>query len=156
MDTPGRRQEITRLTVDAVDPRDRRVLVEGKGRKERYLYIGAVTTNGMGRYKMLRDALEPWTDDWWVDTQGKPMGNNWLYLMLQRLSDRAGFPGLHPHQFRHTFSINMIEADVPLPTLEVMGGWSRIPQTYLATLGDRAAKAAHRRVSPADRLAGRK
>ena len=49
----------------------------------------------------------------------------------------------------------MIEADVPLPTLEVMGGWKRLPQTYHATLGDRAAKAAHRRVSPADRLARR-
>ena len=117
------------------------------------MYIGAVTTKAMGRYKMLRDALVP---DWWVDTQGNAMANNWLYLMLQRLSARAGFPGLHPHQFRHTFSINMIEADVPLPTLEVMGGWSRIPQTYLATQVDRAAKAAHRRVSPADRLAGRK
>ena len=156
MDTPGRRQEITRLTVNNVDLRDRRVLVEGKGREERYLYIGAVTTKAMGRYKMLRDALEPWTDDWWVDAPGKGTGNNWLYLMLQCLSARAGFPGLHPHQFRHTFSINMIKADVPLPTLEVMGGWSRIPQTYLATLGDRAAKAPHRRVSPADRLAGRK
>ena len=120
--------------------RERRVLVEGKGRKERYMYIGAATSKAMGRYKMLRDSLEPWTDDWWVDAQGKPMGDNWLYLMLKRLSDRAGIPGLHPHQFRHTFSINMIEADVPLPTLEVMGGWSRIPQTYLATLGDRAAR----------------
>jgi integrase len=80
------------------------------------------------------------------------MLDNWLYLMLKRLSERAGIPGLHSHQFRHTFSINMIEAEVPLPTLEVMGGWSKIPQTYLATLGDRAARAAHRRVSPADRL----
>ena len=136
MDAPGRRREITRLTVDNVDLRDRRVLVEGKGRKERYIYIGAVTTKAMGRYKMLRDAVEPWTDDWWVDAPGKPMGNNWLYLMLQRLSARAGFLALHPHQFRHTFSINTIEADVPLPTLEVMGGWSRIRQTYLGNPGN--------------------
>ena len=30
----------------------------------------------------------------------------------------------------------MIEVDVPLPTLEVMGGWKKLPTTYLATLGD--------------------
>ena len=78
------------------------------------------------------------------------MSHDWLHRMLKRPGGRAGIPNLHPHTFRHTFSVRMIESDVPLPTLEVMGGWARIPQTYLATLGDRAAKAAHRRVSSAD------
>ncbi len=156
MDTPGRRHEIARLTVDRVDLKERRVLVEGKGRKERFMYLGAVTTRAMMKYKTARDGLGPWTDDWWVDWLGNGMRDNWLYLMLKRVGERAGIQGLHPHQFRHTFSINMIESNVPLPTLEVMGGWERIPQTYLATLGDRAARAAHRRASPADRLAGRR
>ena len=155
-DTPGRKQEIARLTTETVDLRERRVLVEGKGRKERYMYLGTVTTKAMAQYKLRRDALNPLTNAWWVDVQGMEMQDDWLYRMLKRLCDRAGIPRIHPHQFRHTFAVGMIEADVPLPTLEVMGGWSRIPQTYLATLGDKAAKAAHRRVSPADRLAGRK
>jgi hypothetical protein len=76
------------------------------------------------------------------------MNQDWL----KRLGRRGGLPGLHPHMFQYTFSINMIGAEVPLPTLlGGDGGWTRVPQTYLATLGDRAA---HRRVSPADRLAG--
>jgi site-specific recombinase XerD len=155
LDTPGRQDELARLTLENVDLRERRVLVEGKGRKERYMYLGAVTTKAMGRYKMQRDTLDPWTDDWWVDCHGRPMNRAWLHRVLKRLGQRAGIPNLHPHMFRHTFSVRMIESDVPLPTLEVMGGWVRIPQTYLATLGDRAARAAHRRVSPADRLTGR-
>jgi site-specific recombinase XerD len=154
-DTPGRRHELARLTLESVDLKGRRVLVEGKGRRERYMYFGAVTTKALTRYKARRDALESRTGDWWVDCHGSPMNQDWLYRMLKRLGKRAGIPGLHPHMFRHTFSVNMIEADVPLPTLEVMGGWERIPKTYLATLGDRAARAAHRRVSPADRLANR-
>ena len=63
---------------------------------------------------------------------------------------------MHPHQLRRTFSINMIEADLPLPTLEIVSGGARIRQTYLATLGGKAAKATHRKASPADRLAGRR
>ena len=84
------------------------------------MYLGAV--GAMARYRVQRDALEPWTGDWKVDYQGRPMLDGWLYLMLKRLGNRAGLPRLHPHMFRHTFSINMIEANVPLPTLEVMGG----------------------------------
>ena len=156
MDCPGRRDELFRLTVESVDLKERRVLVEGKGRKERYMYFGAVTTKALSRYKVRRDALDPRTSDWWVDCHGSPVGRSWVYQVVKVLGKRAGIPDLHPHMFRHTFSINMIEADVPLPTLEVMGGWERIPKTYLATLGDRAARAAHRRVSPADRLANRK
>ena len=155
-DSPGRKAELAELEVDDVDLRERRVLVRGKGRKERYMYLGAVTTRAMGRYRALRDHVAPADGAWWVDGQGQPMTKDWLYLFIKRLGARAGLKDLHPHRFRHTFSIAMIEADVPQPTLEVMGGWERLPKTYLATLGDKAAKAAHRRVSPADRLAGRK
>ena len=63
MDTPGRQDELARLTLKNVDFRERRVLVEGKGRKERYMYLGAVTTKAMTRYWKLRDALAPLTDD---------------------------------------------------------------------------------------------
>ena len=151
-DTPARRNEIARLTLQNVDLKERRILVEGKGRKERYMYLGAVTVRALTLYKSERDALFPGTDDWWVDTQGYSLRDDWLNFMLKRVCARANIPPIHPHQFRHTFSITMIEADVPLPTLEVMGGWAKIPDTYLATLGDRAAKAAHKRVSPADSL----
>ena len=152
-DTPARRSEVARLTTPRVDLVERRVLVEGKGRKERYMYLGAVTVRAMVRYQSARDALSPTSEDWWVDSQGRPFyRDDWINSMLRSACDRARLPYFHPHQFRHTFSIAMIEAEVPLPTLEVMGGWARIPQTYLATLGDRAAKAAHKRVSPADRL----
>ena len=153
-DTPGRRTEIARLTVQNIDLKHRRVLVEGEGRKERYMYLGAVTVRALTRYQLERDALFPGTDDWWVDTLGYPMKDDWLYFMLRRVSKRAGIPPVHPSLFRHTVSIAMIEADVPLRTLEVMGGWAKIPDTYLATLGDRAARAAHKRVSPADRFVG--
>ena len=152
-DSPARREELTALTVDRVDLRERRILVLGKGRRERYMHLGAVTTKAMRKYQMQREAVAPWSDDWWVNTTGEPVGREWLKNMLRRLCERAGVGNINPHRFRHTFAVSVIEADVPLPTLQVMGGWKRVPQTYLATLGDRAAKAAHQKASPADRLA---
>ena len=95
-DTPGRRTEIARLTVQNIDLKHRRVLVEGEGRKERYMDLGAVTVRALVRYQLERDALFPWTDDWWVDTQGYPMKDDWLYFMLRRVSERAGIPRFIP------------------------------------------------------------
>ena len=155
-DSPGRRQELTDLSVDDVDLRERRVLVLGKGRRQRYMHLGAVTTKALNEYKLLRDALDPWSDYWWLDTTGEPVGPEWLKNMLRRLCERAGISAINPHRFRHTFAVSVIEADVPLPTLQIMGGWKHLPRTYLATLGDKAAREAHRKASPADRLAGRR
>ena len=61
--------------------------------------------------------------------------------VLRRLCERAGVDAINPHRFRHTFAVSVIQSDVPLPTLEVMGGCRRVPSTYLATLGDREALA---------------
>ncbi len=58
MDTPGQRDELARLTVASVDLKERRVLVEGKGRKERYMYFESVTTKALGRSKAYRYALD--------------------------------------------------------------------------------------------------
>ena len=153
-DTPGRREEVSRLRVKDVDLDRTRVFVLGKGRKERYMPLGSITVRALRRYKAARDALEPDTDSWWVDAQGHGMRPDWIYQMIKRLALRAGVPELHPHRFRHTFAIKTMQAQVPLPILEVMGGWSRIPKTYLVHLDDDIVKESHRRVSPADRLAG--
>ena len=59
LDTPARRSEVARLTTHTVDLGGRRIHVEGKGRKERYMYLGAVTVRAMVRYQSARDALSP-------------------------------------------------------------------------------------------------
>ena len=58
-DSPGRRRELTDLTVDEVDLRERRVPALGKRRRQWYMHLGAVTTKALYEYKLLRDALDP-------------------------------------------------------------------------------------------------
>ncbi len=153
--TGGRKEEISSLAIQMVRLEEKRILVDGKGKKQRWLWLYEVTEQALGRYQTAREALKPATDAWWVDCQGKPMVENsvWVYNMLKRLGKRAGIEGLHPHRFRHTWATAMVEAEVSLPILEHMGGWSRIPKTYLATLGDRAAQLVQERVAPGERLA---
>ncbi len=107
------------------------------------------------RYLEARRELDPDTDDFWVDPDGKPMQGKWLYDVLRRYGDQAGIPDLHPHRFRHTFVVAMIRAGVPVSVVEVMGGWERIPKTYLRTLGDEASRQFQGYFSPGDRFVRR-
>ena len=156
IDTPGRLAELGELSTDDVDIDGGRFLVLGKGGRERWMHIGHVATEAMWDYLQARaERTKGGTAALWVDSEGKAMDSSWLYKMIKRLGKRAGIPDLHPHRFRDTFAIKWIEADQAERVLEIEGGWKRIPATYFATLGEKHAAAAHRRMSPADRLGQR-
>lgn len=152
IDTPGRRAELGELSTDDLDIDGGRLLVMGKGGRERWMHLGHVATETLWLYLQARSKRAQRTNALWVDVQGKSMNSDWLYRMLKRLGKRAGVPGLFPHRFRHTFAVKWIEADQAERVLEIEGGWKRIPATYFATLGEKHAAAAHQRMSPADRL----
>ena len=80
------------------------------------------------------------------------MKPTWLYLMLKRLGERADIPGLHTHQFRHTYAVTALRGGMPERVLALAGGWRKIPDTYLRTLGSDDVRRFHADISPADRL----
>ena len=153
IDTPARKGELGGMTVNDVDLDAGRILVMGKGGRERWMHLGSVTGEALWDYTRARAEVVRWTEALWVDTTGKPMGPHWLRHMLGRLGKRAGIPRLHPHMFRHTFAIAWLRAGESERVLMLEGGWkSRIPSTYFRTLGEEEAARAHQRMSPTDRL----
>ncbi len=153
VDTPVRRSELANLRVNDLDLDGKSFLVMGKGRKERLQYIGQASLKALRGYLLERAALKPDTDALWVDCEGEVMRKTWLNYMLKRLSARAGFSGnIHPHQFRHSYVLRMVRSDVNLEILRIMGGWTRIPETYLRHLRDPDTRRAHERVAPGDTL----
>ncbi|MCH7622001.1 MAG: tyrosine-type recombinase/integrase [Chloroflexi bacterium] len=151
-DTPGRRNELATLTLDAVDLETGAIQVMGKGRRERWMPIGDKVRELLGEYIRLRDQLTPNTDALWVSGTGRAIQPSWLYNMLKRLGERAGISGLHTHRFRHTYAVTALREGMPEKVLEIVGGWRKIPDTYLRTLGDEDARRFHRQISPGDRL----
>ncbi len=152
-DTPGRLNELATLTVDAVDPTEQAIRVMGKGRRERWMPLGAVATEALSEYMEVRAALVPRTDRLWVAAAGRPLGRGWLYQMLKRLGERAGVPGLHTHRFRHSYTIAALRNGMPEQILKMIAGWSgEIPKTYFRTAGLQDTGRIHRAMSPADNL----
>jgi site-specific recombinase XerD len=97
------------------------LLVLGKGRRERTLPFGRKAGEALDRYLRARhkDAELPWL---WLGKKGRL--TEWgLVMMLHRRGAQAGLPGLHPHQFRHTFAHQWLAQGGTETDLMRIAGW---------------------------------
>lgn len=153
-DTGVRSAEMIGLTLDDLDVRGRCATVLGKGRRPRTVEFGAKTSMALDRYlrarRSHRFAGSPWL---WLGARG-PMTDSGVRQMLERRSQAAGVPHIHPHALRHSQATEHMRAGGSETSLMRNMGW-RSPQMirrYTAAAAEELARQEHRRMALGDQL----
>ncbi len=152
IDTGIRASEACRATLRDLDMANRRVMIYGKGAKERMVSFGDTTARLLWRYMVERPESQPGHPLFALSTnEKKPFARRLLWQTVRRIGDRAEVPDARPHRFRHTFAIEYLRNGGDIYTLQRLLGHSSLDmvKTYLA-IAQADVESAYRKACPLD------
>ncbi len=101
-DSGLRRGELCNLMLKMISFKDKRLVVRGKGDKERFVPLGNLTIRYMQEYLDLRPYPSPYL---FVERWGSPLTGNAVKQMVRKMQDKLPFE-LSCHKLRHNFGTN--------------------------------------------------
>lgn len=132
LDSGLRRSEVTRLRFSDIDLRNKRILVNGKGAKERIVPLGDTTSEMFGLYLERQSSrLDKKSSPLFADRCGNLLEANAIDKIFEKLKQITGIDRLHPHLLRHTFATLYIVDGGDLETLRILLGHSSIAITQI-------------------------
>jgi site-specific recombinase XerD len=107
-----------------------RLRVQGKGQKERLVYLSGQATSALLAWLAVRPALERAAV--FLSERGQALSVAGVQWLMRGYGERIGV-ALTPHRLRHTFARQLIEAEMPVESLARLMGHAQISttQTYL-------------------------
>jgi integrase/recombinase XerC/integrase/recombinase XerD len=129
--------------------------VMGKGQKERVVPFGDRTARALVRYLNLRPEAAG-DGSVFVTRDGRPMTENAVKMVFERLAKRAGVPRLHVHLLRHTMATRyLLSGENPIKLQRILGHETlEMTRRYMDMVAVQAA-ITESKVSPVDIVMGR-
>jgi integrase/recombinase XerD len=153
LDTGVRLIEIENMKLEDVDFQDNKILVMGKGAKEREVMFQGTTRQYLQRYLRLRGTLEH--DHFWVNMDGERLCRRSIQGQLQKYGEKAALKGVRvsPHTFRHTCAKMYLINGGDILSLQKLLGHSSLDMVrhYVDLWGSDLQKM-HRKYSPVESL----
>lgn len=152
--TGVRVSELVSLNVQDIEMGKQRLVVYGKGSKERRSYLTDSAKFYLNRYLKQRCEDEETTME---ELRKKPLfvtldhPHNRLTVagiqyMLRCLGKRAGVENVHPHRFRRTIATDLLNRGVPIEQVKEFLGHEKLDTTMIyCTIKEESVQASHRK-----------
>ncbi len=127
-----RRAEIVSLKLTDYTPAQGRLVVKGKGRKERIAWLNRGAVAAMEDWLALRGQ---WDGPLFcpINKAGKLVNRHLttqsVYFILQKRADEAEVNAFSPHDLRRTFVSNLLDAGADISTVSKMAGHANVQTT---------------------------
>ena len=140
--------ELTGLNVADLSLTAGRVLVRGKGDKERIVPLGRAAIEAVEKYLALgRPGLQKSRRNagkLFLSVRGEPLTRQWIWQLVRATGNHAS-----PHMLRHSCATHMVEGGADLRTVQTFLGHADIATTQVYThLALGRLKAVHRKHHP--------
>lgn len=140
--------EIVKIRRDEIPEDLSRLLVHGKGQKDRYVYLNAKSKFALMDYLQIRSDSNPYllpkglwksggshNKDWMSDPDRvdprEHTGTSTIGGRIRKLGKKAGVRDCHPHRFRRTCATMALRRGMPLEQVSKMLGHESIATTQI-------------------------
>lgn len=127
--------EASSISMADIIKSERTILIHGKGRKQRLIYISCPETwNAITSWIKVREKLNPTTEHLFVNRYGNQLGIHGIEYVFNTLKNRAGInKSATPHYLRHTFATNLLSNGADLRSVQEILGHSSVSTTEIYT-----------------------
>lgn len=129
--------------IELDDIKDDRILVTGKGNKQRWVYLNPRAKVALDDYLSTRKSV---SNVLFPNKQGGQMGESGVEGIIRKLGEAAGVEDCHPHRFRRTAATTALRRGMPIEQVSKMLGHEQISTTQIyAITEDEQVQENHRK-----------
>ncbi|OWR30588.1 recombinase XerC [Saccharibacillus sp. O23] len=127
--------ELVRIDLQDLNIGERTLLIFGKGRKERILYLSSKeVVASLKNWIKLRERLAPQDQALFINKYGHRLTIYSIEDIFYKYRDAARItPGATPHALRHTFATNLLDNGADLRSVQEILGHSSVSTTEIYT-----------------------
>ena len=132
--TGCRASELVGIDEQDLDLKQGRVLLRGKGRKERWAMLGGPATESIEGYLTQKSLRRLDRNALFLNPKGGRLTDRSLRRILQRYLEKAGIHrACSPHTLRHSFATHLLRRGADLRTVQELLGHASLGTTQIYT-----------------------